>query len=1131
MYAAKLPPKREIFVCFWVKMFESVRKPRFFAYFCGMKKLTFLLFVLLLSVACHAVGIITVSKIAPRDGLPVGDVKRISCDSTGFLYFAFPHATYRYDGYDFIRMPMSFAGGHGKNGMEKHGLDNRGNSYRLLPDGKFEWTDHTTGETAGFNVLEKIMRGYADSVRLSVVDDGRGVLWVSVYGNGLFVFDRRQRHLRHFHQGGSDGIIDSDLISCMAMDGNGNVWVAQEGFGVACLRVVPQRMMRLPSSGGSRARMLRDNKGRVWSCRGRGVALATPAADGKYAERHFLDALVNPKAIVQDHNGNVWVGGDGGLCRFKPERLLANGEDYSRISGKAVRSLFLDSSNRIWIAMADGGVVYGPATSLDGGRMRRLTKASGLPANGVWAVAEDRQGQMYIVTDGGCAVYNPSTGRIFRFDCGKRHAYGSGSGAALLGNGDMAIASDEGVCVIALHSHGHGGDRLVLSDLQVDGVSVYDMDGDVAGKKDVAINKEIRLAHSQNSLVFKFSALDYGGSRRMEYSYMLEGCDVRWSAASALNFASYKNLPPGTYRLAVRCRDGGRWTPARTLLTLTISPPWWASWWAMTLYAVVAIAVAAIVYGQVRRVVRLRQRVVLERQTTDFRIGFFTDISHEFRTPLTLIQASVDNIKSSGSIPGGMKGAVGSLERSTGRMMRLVNQLMEFRRMQTGKLALALQETDLVPFLYNIWMNFHDEAENRKIGYQFLPQRKSAVAYVDRGHVDKIVYNLLSNAFKYTPAQGSIQLSLRVGDVIEIVVSDTGVGISPDCEADLFKRYATGRMSADGMGIGLNLSFELAKTHHGSIAYSRHAGGGSVFTLTLPAGKDAYQPDDFMLHSAISIGEELVEKEEGRQAYRENLPEPLNDRRVLVVEDDDDLRGVLVHELAKYFAVGTAADGEEAMRELGAQSYDIVVTDVVMPGMDGWSLLRGIRKDARLRTMPVIMLTALADDAQRVRALDDGADAYIAKPFHVSVLVAQCANLLERHDALACGEAGQAGTVARAYKGRDVIRVEWEKRFVERLDIYISDHIADPAIDIDALAEMFSMGRTTFFRTVKRLTGKSPGDYLKGRRLYKAAECLREEDCTVAEAAYKAGFANVQYFSTIFKKRFGVTPREYQKGR
>lgn len=1095
-----------------------------------MKKLAFLFFVLLLSSVCHADGIITVSKITPRDGLPVGGIRHMTCDSIGFLYFAFPYATYRYDGYDFIRMPQSFACGHERKGRARQGIDNRGNRYRMLSDGRFEWTDRATGEAVGFNVLENIMREYASSVRLSVVDDGRGLLWVSVYGNGLFVFDRRQRRLRHFHQGGNDGIIDCDLISCMALDQCGNIWVAQEGFGVACLRVVPQRMVPLSAHGSQRVRMLRDNKGRVWSCRGRGVALATPAA-GKCAERHFLDDLANPRAIVQDHNGNVWIGGDGGLCRFKPERLLANGGDYSRISDKAVRSLFLDGRNRIWIGMADGGVVYGPATSLDGGRMRRLSKANGLPGNGVWAVAEDRQGQMYIVTDGGCAVYNPSTGRMFRFDCEKRTAFGNGGGAELLANGDMAITTTEGVCVIGLHSLGRGGSKLVLSDMLVEGESVYGMDGDFAGKDNAAIRKEIRLSHSQNSLVFRFSTLDYGSGSRMEYSYMLEGYDRQWSPASALNFATYKNLPPGTYRLGVRCRDGGKWMPARTLLTLTISPPWWVSWWALTLYAIVTLAVAAIVYDQVRRVLRLRQSVALERQMTDFRIGFFTDISHEFRTPLTLIQASVDNIKSSDGIPSGMKGSVGSLERSAGRMMRLVNQLLEFRRMQTGKLSLALQETDLVPFLYNIWMNFHDEAENRKIGYQFLPQRKSVMAYVDRGHVDKIVYNLLSNAFKYTPPQGTIKLSLRMGAEIEIVVSDTGVGISPDGEADLFKRYATGRMSADGMGIGLNLSLGLAKTHHGSIAYSRHEGGGSVFTLTLPVGKDAYQPDDFVSRSAISAGEELVEKEEGAQAYRENLPEPLNDRRVLVVEDDDDLRGVLADGLSRLFAVGTAADGEDAMRELAECHYDIVVTDVVMPRMDGWKLLRSIRQDAKLRTVPVVMLTALADDEKKVKALDDGADAYIAKPFHVSVLVAQCANLLERHDALTCGGAGQVDAVASASSLGGVIRNEREKRFVERLDIYISDHIADPAFDIDALAEMFRMGRTTFFRTVKRLTGKPPGDYLKGRRLYKAAECLREEECTVAEAAYKAGFANVQYFSTIFKKKFGVTPREYQKGR
>lgn len=1178
-----------------------------------MKRPTFLLLALLLSAVCLADEIITVSKITSLDGLPGNDVQQMSCDSTGFLYFTFPHATYKYDGYGFIRLPFSEARSHKQaiGGKGNQGVDNNGNRYRITPDGKLVWTNRTTGETVSFDVLENIMIGYAANLRHTVIIDRRGLLWVSVYGNGVFAYDRKSHRLRHFRQGGNDGIIDCDLVNCMLMDNDGNIWVSQERFGVACLRVVPQRSVPLPLASSNRVsmiwrmdknslgiadshgrlyrsdgnlrhvsrladdealgfacrdrkgrlwaasggkgvcingkrygngrirRIMCDNKGRMWLCSdGGGIAIASLSAEGKYAERSFLakERHLAPRAMLQDGNGNIWVGGEGGLYRFKPERLLVNAEEYSRISDKPVRSLFIDSGNRIWIGMASSGVVYGPATSLDASRLRRLTIADGLPANCVQAFAEDRQRNIYIVTRNGCAVYNPSSRRIFSFNPSEKNVSGDdyGGGAVLLNNGDMAIASDGSLHTIAMQAQAEAGRRLVVSDMEVNGMSVYGMGRAAPVSGDISLCKEISLSHSQSSVVIKFSPLYYGSGSQTLFSYRLEGYDKQWSQASNLNFASYKNLPAGTFRLLVRCKDGdGNWSKAQTLLTLSVSPPWWATWWAVLLYIAFAVFVAIVVYDQTRRVLRLRQKVVLEKQITNFKLGFFTDISHEFRTPLTLIQASIDHMRAAGGMPGSLRGSMNSLERSARRMMRLVNQLLEFRRMQDGKTGLALQKTDLVPFLYNIWTNFQDEAENRKIGYQFLPQQKSIVAYIDRGHVDKIIYNLLSNAFKYTLKNGTIKLTLKIGSTIEVSVSDTGVGISPERQADLFSRYASGKVSADSMGIGLNLSLELAKAHQGAITYKPNGSKGSVFTLELPTGKETYQPADFMRRLPLDGSEAIEAKTENRQAYRETLPEPMNDKRVLVVEDDADVRNMLLDSLAKYFIVATAVDGHEALKELERQSYDLIVTDVMMPKADGWQLLRAVRKDTKLKATPVIMLTAITDDSKKVKALDEGADAYIAKPFRIDYLVAQCASLIKKHDTLMAASSATKTADDKQLSidsVKEVIRDEWEKRFVERLDIYINDHLADTELSMDDMASTMQMGRTTFFTTVKRLTGKPPHDYLRERRLYKAAECLREENITVAEAAYKAGFANVQHFSTIFKKKFGMTPRQYQRG-
>lgn len=1174
-----------------------------------MRNLKTIILLFFLSLNVFADNIINVHKITTKEGLPDNDIRNIAADATGYLYFSSKYETYRYDGYDFIRMTDNEAAKDRKEHIKENAdnIDNNGNSFKVTETGLFRWTNKKTGENALFQIYDDSYKQRVSLHKINVISDDRALLWVSVYGNGIFVYNLKTHKLRHFCQAAHDGIVDYDFITCMIMDHHGNIWFSQEHFGVACIKVTPKnyrlltdlradndydnvRMLEkldnetiifadnndgLYTSDGNLTKIsivnkginfisacldnkgrlwlgskkqgitvegkwfgkdrvdhiMCDRKGRVWYCGIHGdVVMATLSPEGEYTGHHFFSNIRNlePRTIVEDKNGNMWLGATRGLYKFNPEKLMSSGNNYKRLSSKPIRSLFLDRKGRIWAGTANYGVLYGDVSCRDSSALHNLSMRDGLPNNVVKSVIEDKKGRMIFATEDGCAIYNPETKKIYNFYLNNDSIsnYYNENSIALLNNGDIALGTLSGIIIINsnLPYKHKAKSRLCITDLLINGVSVYDM-----GLSSPVNGGKIKLNHSQNSLIIKFSSFNYGADFHTTYSYILEGYDKDWAPASKLNLAQYKNLPSGTYRLSIRYKENdGEWITVKNILSITVRQPLWASWWAILLYAVIAFFIGFMVYKQVKRVYRLRQSIALEKQMTGFRLRFFTNISHEFRTPLTLIKASIDKIKATSGIPESLKGSVSSLEHSTERMMRLINQLLEFRRMQNGKLSLALQKTDIVAFLYNIYINFHDEADNRKIRYVFMPQEKSMEVFIDRGHIDKIVYNLLSNAFKYTPKGGRIELKVRRGNDIKIIVSDTGIGISKDKQEKLFSRYATGKVAADSIGIGLNLTSELVKVHHGSIAYSDNPGGGSVFTVTIPADKKVYKSSDFLKETAISKDEDPLEKNAIRQDYKASLPEPMNNKTVLIVEDDNDIKKMLIFELSKFFRTDSVNNGKEALEKMSSRKYDLVITDVMMPEMNGFQLLQAIRKDDKQKTVPVIMLTALTNDDKEIKSLDYGADAYITKPFNIDVLVSQCANLIKQREMLSKSYAQMPQQKAAV---KEIIRDEKQKKFVELLDSYISSHIDDSSLNVDIMAEAFHMGRTTFYNTVKKLTGKSPNDYLLGHRLYKAAECLREENLTIAEAAFKTGFSDPHYFSTKFKGFFGMSPREYKNGK
>ena len=894
--------------------------------------------------------------------------------------------------------------------------------------------------------------------------------------------------------------------------------------------------------------ILSGRDGQMWTCGlERHVSIMTLGSDGQFSEQQLLADVpkLNPRMLIENHRGDIWVASEQGLYVIAPTPPYA----ATKVSDEPARCVFEDSRRCLWVGTLTRGVLR--ADNADGRpeTFSRMTRTSALAGDAVQMIAEDGHHNICIATQTGCSVIESGTQRIrnlYISDQQLRNFYEENS-VARLADGRLALGTLDGIVVLddaMPEKNAAAAHTAQLTNIFINGVSIFEND-------DLSLQDgRLRLSHQQNSLTFQTSNFDYANVGQTDYAFWLEGYDTGWNEPQRHNQTSYKNLAPGRYTLHVRAREtGGNWGEESTL-AVDVRPPLWATWWAYLLYLLLAVVIAYTLYRHLRYLFRLRQSVAVEKQLTEYKLKFFTNISHEFRTPLTLIQGSMDKLRQLPDAPASARQPLSAMQRNVDRLLRLINQLLEFRRMQNNKLQLALEETDIVSFVYNITQTFHDTADQQRIALSFVPAMKSLNIYADRGFVDKAVYNLLSNAFKYTPAGGSVTVRVRtVCEQVAVSVEDTGIGVPEEMRQKIFDRFQRGQIGRDSLGIGLDLTAELIRTHHGTIACEPRDGGGSIFTITLPVAKEVYAPGDFISDNAPRHEDSLTDRRQGfTEAVREAQVEPMNDHRVLIVEDDAEIRAFLSHELGRYFQVDVACDGQEALEKIengklkmedgpadennqsSIFNYQLIITDVMMPRMDGYELLRHIRQQTATSHLPVVLLTALDADQQQLRGLDAGADAYITKPFSMQLLLLQCRNLLQRADRMRHVYAVQPDDAPAKAAAPKVVTDERDHKLLAQLDMWVSSHLASPELSVDKFAEEMGYGRTSFYAKLKALTGQTPNEYIKEHRLQRAAELLRDDRVTVAEVAYQVGMGTPQYLSTVFKKRFGITPSQYQKG-
>lgn len=650
--------------------------------------------------------------------------------------------------------------------------------------------------------------------------------------------------------------------------------------------------------------------------------------------------------------------------------------------------------------------------------------------------------------------------------------------------------------------------RAVITDLAINGISIYEAENEQFLTKALNYTREISLPHDKNSLNIHFSNFDYPHIQNAMYQYYLEGIDNTWRPMTSINHAEFSDLNPGSYTLHIRTRIGSNQWSEENLLHITICQPWYNTVWAWCIYLLIICGAGVLYYRSWRRNFELNQQITLEKQMSDFRINFFTHISHEFRTPLAINQSAVEKMMTKGE-GYASKNNINTLSRGTKRLQRLINQLMEFRKINTGNMKLNIEKGEIIGFVRAIYNDLYTVAKQKDVTMNFTPWTSNHEMLFDQEKVETIVYNLLSNAVKYTPDKGIISVKLYLeNNIVFFSVEDNGPGIKPERKADFFKPFMHGYASKGGMGIGLYTAHQMAEIHKGSLTYERSLDlGGSRFCLALPNDAGKYQPEDIIEKKALD--DHSIDKDEIEMIVKEMTPKAINNVTVMVIEDDPDMLEQIKSELSVYFHVETFMNGKTGYENIRKIKPALLISDIQLPEM--------IARALQFVAMELKAKQQAEEKAQQEKALGQETTLKENAP-------------LEKAEQSSCGEVILVKPVKELKKNEPTLLMSTlDKKFKDKLEAIVAQHIGDNNFNVDRLAELLSLGRTTVYNRTKSIMGVSPNIYIQNERLRIAAKLLLEGEYTVSEISEKVGFSDSTYFYKCFKNKFGIAPSKYGK--
>lgn len=1022
----------------------------------------------------------------------------------------------------------------------------------------------------------------------ALCEDKEHNLWVGLKDNKLRVYDKKCVERGYLTESGMVSHTGTPLkgnVYFMLQDSKDNLWIATKGDGL--VKAEPQGGMRYKLtryeynkediyslSDDNVYCIYEDKQGRIWVATfAGGINYLTRNQGGKEVfinHRNNLkgfpiDDCYKVRFITGDCRGNIWIGTTVGALMvsgdFKnPEDAVFHHyvrvpDDVHSLSNNDVHWIISTRKKELYFATFGGGLNKLESIDANGrATFKSYNVEDGLPSDVLLSIREDNKGNLWMSTENGVSKFIPEEEKFENY-ADKRISFQvrfSEAASVCTSWGELMFGTSDGVFAFSPDSIRKSSyvPPLVFSKLLVSNEDVIPGESSVL-QQSLDDTKELKLSHRENIFTIEYAALDYTEPSEIQYAYILEGFEKSWNYVGRQRMATYTNLPKGHYVFKVRSTNAdGVWTENTRLLDIEVLPSFWETSFAYFLYVVFILLIIITAVYILFTIYRLKHKVSMEQQMTDMKLRFFTDISHELRTPLTLISGPVEYILENTQLPSDAREQLQVVERNTNRMLRLINQILDFRKIQNKKMKMQVQRINVVPFTRKIMENFDSVAEEHHIDFLFETEKEELYLWVDVDKYEKIVFNLLSNAFKYTPDGKMIKVFVHEDEnTVAVGVEDQGIGIADNKKLSIFVRFENlvdRNLFNPSTGIGLSLVKELVEMHKASIAVDSKLGEGSCFSVNFLKGKEHYDDTvEFMQDDTTVVGMDVIERVTDVQVaavqvdddtMSENEDTDTSKGIMLLVEDNSELRTFLRSIFTSEYRIVEAADGLEGLNKALKFMPDIIISDVMMPEKDGIEMTRELRADMTTSHIPIVLLTAKSSIESKLEGLEYGADDYITKPFSATYLKARVKNLLTqrkklqtlyRQDLMSAGTG--APSMEESVEEQEVpVMSSIDRKFMDKLIELMEKNMDNGELVVDDFVQELAVSRSVFFKKLKTLTGLAPIEFIKEMRINRAVQLIETGEYSMTQISYMVGINDPRYFSKCFKQKMGMTPTEYR---
>jgi signal transduction histidine kinase/ligand-binding sensor domain-containing protein/CheY-like chemotaxis protein/AraC-like DNA-binding protein len=1018
--------------------------------------------------------------------------------------------------------------------------------------GGLNFIDRNKGSSKYYSIGSKNTASSNNGVK-SLADDGKGNLWVGSL-NGLGLFNKETKAYKAYDFKLKNGTLIENLIMCVLPDNNG-VWVGTDGGGLMYVLYNGETPLILVKDDIKNIKPFKNSI--LKGITNKGIDPGSSKDFNPNTVKGLSDNFLT--SLLKDGDNYLWIGTQNGLNYYdiKNRKVLKTyrkiRDTKFQISNSNVNTIFKDSKNRLWIGTEEGGLNYFDKKN---NRFYAIKKSEGLQDDVIHAIVEDKSGNLWLSTDLGiCKIFF----KDFKLPFSSKdliittytsnngltsNQFSTNAGLRLRSN-EIAFGGLNGLSIFFPDKiiKNSASPKVVITQLLVNNKAPKIGGEDSPLLKSITESEKIELEYDQSSFSIKYAALNFINPYNNSYAYKLEGLPRadEWQNVERQRIVNFANLSPGSYLFKVKAANNDKvWGNQIRTLQIIVLPPWWATWWAYLIYIIVFGFIFIIIIRFLRNRARLKRDLYLEHvhnirqeELYQMKLNFFTNISHEIRTPLTLILGPLDKILRNTAASDFVK-PLNTIKNNAERLMKLVTELLDFRKAEEGHMKIHCLQEDITPFCKTIFDSFISIANDKSIDYKFISSEEPILIYFDQDQLEKVLFNLLSNAFKFTPDEGKISLVIDKSKLeenwVDIKIIDNGKGIPKDMQPKLFQSFFQvddrGRHNI-GSGIGLALSKSIIELHKGKIKVESDTQPNSItsFIISLRTGKHHLEEDEIIVENNLPNGIKYNYTNNPISLNSEDLTlsqTKTKKHTILVAEDNDEVRKLVVDLLEEKYKVIQFSNAEDALNYMESEIPDLIVSDIMMPGMDGLDFCKNVKLKEASSHIPFILLTARASLDHQIDGLSIGADAYLSKPFSPQILDLNIKNLLHAQEVMRQKFGHQFVLQPSA-----INIVSPEEKFLNKLMNIIESKIEDSTFDVNELVNEIGMSRTVLYKKVQSLTGYAVADLIKQIRLKKAAELFKQNGYSVAEVAYMVGFNDRKHFSKEFKKLFELSPSEF----